>query len=90
MTALEERLRSAIRSYDPYVPGHRPLRVHEGRLPEKTRDPYGPDPVVFGPQRHADLTDSGGLITSRCKAHDVEWAGYGVPCWCCAAGVAPC
>ena len=91
MTASAEYLRRVLRYGDPVQPpaamAYRPLRVHEGRIPGWLPEPYGPDPVVFGPQRNVDLADSGGLITSHCKEHDVEWAGYGVTCWCCTAGM---
>jgi len=59
MTVLEDRLRRALRRYDPVhspaPPGRlrepRPLAAHEGKLPAWLPEPYGPDPVVFGPPR---------------------------------------
>lgn len=87
-------IRAALRCYDPLQPpettAHRPLTAYEGKLPRWLPEPHGPDPVVFGPRRDDEPPEEGGVITRTCAAHDVEWAGYGVTCWCCEAGMKPC
>ncbi len=63
-----------------------PPRVHEGRLPDWLPEPHGPDVTVFGPRRDSEPDEEGGVISSRCRAHAVEWSGS-APCWCCEAGI---
>jgi hypothetical protein len=66
-------------------------RVPDGRIPflwfAALPPPYGPDPIVFGPQRPAGEQPYCAGPEQSCERHPgVTWRGGG-GCWACAGGV---